>query len=123
MTRQGKMEFYVAGATMDTLHTFMQRFAPAGYTLQRSEGGWKGSCEVSFVVTVFAPWDTAAHVASNGEYFMVQMPMIPDSILVTAANIAENMALEFNQEAVAYAVIPCHFALTTPQANYRRNGG
>jgi hypothetical protein len=116
------MEFYVAGATMDSLHAFMSRFAPQGYTLQRSEGGWNGQREVSFVVTLFAPWDTAAHFAENIGPPGVLMPAIRDSILGRAADIAENMALEFQQEAVAYAVVPCHFALTTPRASYRRNG-
>lgn len=121
--RHTKAEFYFAGATEAGAVSFCKRFLDRfdGWTLQKALGGWKCAVEESWTLTIVAPSDTPAHIAKgNGQY--VLLPAEENSFDIEARNIAENLALEFKQEAVAYDLTPVSFALTSGQARYFRNG-
>jgi len=120
MIRYTKCVFYFAGATQHEAVQFCKRYLEAfeGWTLQEAIGGWKGETEPSWILTIILPTDTPAHIAQN----WLLMPATENSVETEARTIAENLTLEFEQEAVAYELTPVQFALTTSQARYKRNG-
>lgn len=129
MIRYTKCTFYFAGATEAQALTWCKRFLDAfeGWTLQAAKGGWKCAVEASWVLTIVLPTDTPSRIVfPQGEGApgrnAALMPAEENTVDIEARNIAENLALEFKQDAVAYDLAPVAFALTTGQARYHRNG-
>jgi len=124
MTRYSKAEFYFAGCSTAQAREFLSHRLRhlEGWTLIPTIGGWKGETEHAFKLEIIAPSDTPARYSTAD--IGVLVPAEVNSIETEARDIAEAIAHQFNQEAVAYSVSPVAlFALTTVQATYRRNGG
>jgi len=124
--RIGRIDIFIGGGfPVAAIAAFATRFLPDGFTLTTGFGSWRGKLEQQITVTAYLPWDTAARlIAADGHSGeKVLMPAIPNSIHGIASTIAENAALQFEQESVLWAVAAVERAeLTTPQAGYRRNG-
>lgn len=75
------------------------------------------------MVTIIDKTASEAHVAYEpaGSLDSVVMPGDPKAFESRIRTLAENLAMDYGQECVAFALIPCHFELTTRQASYKRD--
>ncbi len=117
---------YVAGPTYanDLARNLTKRGFEA-FTILAGLGVWQGQQEPAFVVTIIGETASPAHLASNPydpELPAVLMPTDPTAFESRIRDLAENLALDYGQDCVAFTITPCLFELTTPQAGYRRNG-
>lgn len=119
--RMSRVEFLFSGACEKHALQAARNWFGDDFALDAVAGSWKGKPELAWRIVAYRPTDTEAYAFRDGEQVGV-MPAIVNSVETWARNVAENLALEFKQEAVAFAIAPVHFELTTGQARYRRNG-
>lgn len=121
----GTLYLALNGQTSRDLADNLARRGIKAATIAATLGLWEGNQETSYTVTIIGDTASPAHLASNPydpELPAVLMPADPTAFESRIRTLAENLALDYGQECVAFTIAPCLFELTTPQAGYRRNG-
>ena len=109
-------------STTDLAHNLTRRGVEA-FHIVAGLGVWKGQHETSYTITIIGETASRPHIAYDARHEPVLLPGNPTSFEGQIRTLAENLALDYGQECVAFSIEPCLFELTTPQAGYRRNGG
>jgi hypothetical protein len=97
------------------------------FTITAGLGVWQGMTEPAFVVTIIGETAAPAHLAvkgtaAEGDKEAVLMPADETAFQDRIRTLAENLANDYKQECVAFAICGALFELTTAQAGYRRHG-
>lgn len=116
---------YLAGPTYSNeLAANLAKRGIAGATIIAGGGLWMGEFEPTFRIEIIGETATPAHIApyAVAGHETVLMPPDPNGFASMIRTLAENLAADYKQDAVAFAIVPCLFELTTPQAGYQRHG-
>lgn len=127
-TKHSIATLYVSGV-FDSSKGLAERIIRHGFgafTILAGLGVWKGEHEVSYVITIIGETAAPAHLADFDSQpaggVPILMPADPTAFEGKIRTLAENLAMDYNQDAVAFTIAPCLFELTTGQAKYKRNG-
>lgn len=123
-TKHSLATLYLAGPTYSNeLAANLAKRGVTGATILAGGGLWQGAFEPSFRIEIIGETAAPAHNVEFGEGDIVLMPSDPNAFEGRIRTLAENLAADYRQDAVAWHITPLAvFELTTAQATYKRHG-
>lgn len=125
-TKHSLATLYLAGPTYSNeLAANLAKRGVTGATILAGGGLWKGAFEPSYRIEIIGETAAPAHIVDRETVHgkVVLMPADPNAFEGRIRTLAENLAADYHQDAVAWHITPLAvFELTTAQATYKRHG-